>query len=76
MLLAKLSGPHGKVFNFEPLPENLNEIEENFQLNNITNYTNVAAAISSKQGVLQFEMHEHAKQGHLVDSQKWRKQPI
>jgi len=66
LLLAKLTGPHGKVYNFEPLPENLIEIEDNFQLNNMTNYVNVAAAISSKPKVLKFEMHEHAKQGHLI----------
>ena len=40
-----------------------------FILNNIVNYTNVQTAISNKQGILQFKMHEHAKQGHIVDSQ-------
>ncbi|MBK6479810.1 MAG: hypothetical protein IPF93_16565 [Saprospiraceae bacterium] len=71
--MPELTGPHGKVFNFEPLPENLVEIEENFKLNNIVNYVNVQAAISNKQEMLQFKMHEHAKQGHISRLAKWRK---
>jgi FkbM family methyltransferase len=66
LLMARLVGSKGRVFNFEPLPENIEEIDENFKLNNIHNYTNVQAAVSDKKEMLEFQLHEHAKQGHIA----------
>ncbi len=37
LLLAKLVGPHGKVFAFEPDPENFIVLEKNVKLNNYKN---------------------------------------
>jgi FkbM family methyltransferase len=66
--LSTLVGDKGHVFNFEPLPSNIKEIAENFQLNQLVNYTNVCAAVSGSNGTIQFELGEHDKQGHITSA--------
>lgn len=41
LLLSTLVGSDVQVINFEPFPENIKEIEENFLLNKISNYRNI-----------------------------------
>lgn len=65
LLLAGLVGDTGMVINFEALPDNIKEINENFALNNITNYKNVPAAVTDQSGTVQFEIAGHAKQGSV-----------
>jgi FkbM family methyltransferase len=66
LLMAEVIGPKGMVYNFEPFKDNLEEIVENFSLNNITNYTNVPAAVSFKSGSDHFTIGEHHKQGSIT----------
>ncbi|HYE53394.1 MAG TPA: FkbM family methyltransferase [Chitinophagaceae bacterium] len=66
LLLSTIVGDKGHVFNFEPLPSNIEEITENFQLNNLRNYTNVCAAVSDSDGIIRFELGDHDKQGHIA----------
>ncbi|HEY0678978.1 MAG TPA: FkbM family methyltransferase [Chitinophagaceae bacterium] len=65
LLLSRLTSPGGQVFNFEPLPSNVKEITENFELNGLRNYSNVCAAVSDKDGSIYFELGDHDKQGHI-----------
>lgn len=79
LLLATLVGKEGIVFNFEPLPENLEEINHNFQINGISNYVNVPKAVTDKSGVIEFTLASHHKQGKIAvqhaDSDKLLKIP-
>ncbi|HUB62081.1 MAG TPA: FkbM family methyltransferase [Puia sp.] len=68
LLMAGLVGEEGMVYNFEPLPTNLEEIDGNFKLNGINNYRNVAAAVSDKNEKAVFRISTHAKQGSLSDN--------
>ncbi|MBV4357801.1 FkbM family methyltransferase [Pinibacter aurantiacus] len=66
LLMAGLVLPEGKVFNFEPFEGNIEEIVENFSLNNIGNYINVQAAVFDKEGTETFDISNHHKQGAIV----------
>jgi len=66
LLMAGLAAPGGKVYNFEPFEENIAEIVENYAFNNITNYTNIQAAVSDKEGTETFSLGNHHKQGAIV----------
>jgi len=66
LLLAGLVGKKGIVFNFEPFQGNIEEIVENFQLNNITNYKNIQAAVAEMEGITSFSLGEHHKQGAIM----------
>lgn len=67
MLMARLVGDKGWVFNFEPLAENVQEIGENFAFNGISNFTTVQAAVSERTGTDYFTVTGHHKQGALVE---------
>lgn len=49
-LFSRLLGEEGKVFAFEPYPENLNFLVKHVQLNRIKNVKVVAAAVCKKDG--------------------------
>lgn len=68
LLMAGVVGEKGIVYNFEPLETNLGEIVENFQLNKITNFRNVQAAVSGKDGKETFVLGEHDKQGSISNN--------
>lgn len=65
LLMARIVGKTGMVINFEPFEENIHEINENFQLNGITNYRNVPAAVTDRNGTETFVIGDHHKQGFL-----------
>lgn len=65
LLLSSIVGEKGHVYNFEPLPSNVDEITENFQLNGLQNFSNVCAAVSGKEGYIQFHLGGHDKQGSI-----------
>ena len=65
MLAAKKVSEIGHVYNFEPLKDNIEEIIKNYSLNNIKNYTNIQAAISNKNTILNFHLAKHNGQGSL-----------
>ncbi|RYE58778.1 MAG: FkbM family methyltransferase [Sphingobacteriales bacterium] len=66
LLFSKLTGTKGKVFSFEPLQKNCEEIKTNYSLNSITNITIVQNAVGEKTGTMQFHLGLHDKQGSLV----------
>lgn len=65
LLMAGLVGDKGIVYNFEPLKDNIDEILENFKFNGITNFKNIQAAVSDKNGIEHFQIGEHHKQGSI-----------
>jgi len=61
LLLARLIGPEGLVFAFEPLPANYRILEENVSLNHINNVVVIREAVSDQSGEISFEFpHEEA----------------
>lgn len=70
MLCSTLIGRSGLLYNFEPLPSNIKEIEDNYKLNDITNYKNIQKAISNQNSTVGFNIAGHPTQGKLVDVNK------
>ncbi len=66
LLMAPLVGETGMLYNFEPFEENIQEIEENYNLNNITNYRNIHAAVSDRNGMETFVIGDHHKRGSYL----------
>lgn len=65
LLCSRLVGSEGMLYNFEPLPSNIREIESMYSLNEVTNYENIQAAVSNVNTVLKFEVATHGTQGKL-----------
>lgn len=66
LLFSKLVGKSGKVFAFEPLTSNCDEIQQNMSLNGVQNVSVVQAAVSDQAGETTFHLGLHNKQGSLV----------
>ena len=65
MFLARLVGPTGTAYAFEPLPEIMTQLKANIALNSLTNVEYVAMAASDQVGTAQFRVGSHAGSGHL-----------
>ena len=65
LLSAKYLGANGYIYNFDPLPSNLEEIKVNYALNGVENYTNIQKAVSNKNGNTEFNVAHHNGQGSL-----------
>lgn len=50
ILCSRLVGPHGKVYAFEPIPDNLATLRRNIALNKLTNVVVVEQALSASTG--------------------------
>jgi len=68
LLLARLVGPAGRVYAFEPNPEVLSALEEHVALNHFTAVTTVQRAVSDGVGKAVFDRAHHRGAGHLVSS--------
>jgi FkbM family methyltransferase len=66
LLFAHLVGNAGKVYAFEPLKSNCDEIAENAAINKINNIQIVNAAVGSEEGEISFHLGLHDKQGSIV----------
>lgn len=62
---SSLVGPLGRVFAFEPSPNNIVNIKRHVAINRIENVTVVEAAVSDFDGVLHFDCGSNAVSGHL-----------
>jgi FkbM family methyltransferase len=58
LLLSKLVGPHGKVFAFEPLPENFKVLEENVRLNGCGNVFLENRAVADASGLVNLKSND------------------
>jgi len=68
LYLARLVGPAGRVYAFEPNPEVFSALEEHVALNSFTAVTTVRKAISEDVGAAIFDRAHHRGAGHLVSS--------
>jgi FkbM family methyltransferase len=66
LLLARLVGPRGHVYAFEPLPELLQALVDNVALNGFTNVTPVPCAVASRTERRQFYVGHSDAVGHLA----------
>ena len=48
LLSSVLAGKEGKVFSFEPLPENISYLKKHIKLNNLTNVKVIVKAVNDK----------------------------
>jgi FkbM family methyltransferase len=56
LIAAKLVGPEGKVFAFEPEPKNFSVLQRNVSMNGYENVILVQEAVSDKKGVAQLHL--------------------
>lgn len=74
LLLADLVGPEGKVFAFEPDPENFSLLVKNLKKNDYFNVFPIQKAVTDKTGKIDLYLSEENKGDHRVsDSEKGRK---
>jgi FkbM family methyltransferase len=70
LFLARLVGPSGKVFAFEPLPGNITELTANVKLNGLVNVTIVPMAAARSSGMMSFVRSHSTASGHLLRGQR------
>ncbi|MGB8541384.1 MAG: FkbM family methyltransferase [Candidatus Acidiferrales bacterium] len=58
LLLSKLVGPQGKVFAFEPFPENFKVLEENVRINDCRNVLLENRAVAEASGVMNLKSND------------------
>lgn len=66
LLASELVGSNGKVFVFEPVPENLFYLKEHLRLNHASKVTVIEATVSDKSGVVSFDEGPSSSMGHIV----------
>ena len=67
LLASVLTGSHGKVFSFEPVPRNLIFLRDHLDINHITNVTVFDEAISDRSGVMSFDEGSYNSLGHFSE---------
>ncbi len=65
LLSSTLVGSQGKVFAFEPMPNNIKYLKQHLQLNHIYNVNIIEAAVSDTNGLAYFELNSSSFQGKL-----------
>jgi FkbM family methyltransferase len=65
VLLARLVGPRGQVYAFEPVPANARQIEYNARLNGFSNITVDTAAMGDAEGTAAFRVSDFSTTGKL-----------
>lgn len=56
LFFARAVGPNGRVYSFEPLPGNSEQLARNVRLNDLANVTLTSAAVSDRPGTASFEI--------------------
>ncbi len=65
-LIASIkSGDNGKVFSFEPLPENISFLKKHIKLNDLKNTSVIERAISEKSSKMKFAFGDNRSSGHI-----------
>jgi FkbM family methyltransferase len=65
-LFSRLCGTSGRVYAFEPWPENCSALSANLKINSITNVEVVPAAVSERSGSQTFHRGSDDSQGSLL----------
>jgi FkbM family methyltransferase len=68
LLATKCVGERGRVFAFEPLPENIETLHEQFRLNACRNGEVVAMAVSNRSGPTTLERGPDRSTAHLAET--------
>jgi len=69
LLLAKLVGPQGKVYAFEALPDNVERLRRNVELNGFTGRVNIfPGAVTGGEGNVSFLVHASGAMGKAAGS--------
>jgi len=66
LIFAKLVGKNGKVFAFEPDPDNYALLEKNVQINGYQNVILIQKAVSNKTGKIRLYLSEDNKGDHRI----------
>lgn len=66
LAFSRLVGEGGRVYAFEPLAENADNILKHLELNNLTNTVLVQAALSGEDGLARFEPGPQNAEGRIV----------
>jgi len=66
LIFAKLVGEKGKVFAFEPEPDNFALLKRNVEINGYKNVVPVQKAVSNKTGKLRLHLCEDSAGGHSI----------
>lgn len=76
LLSAILTGSNGKVFAFEPVPQNIFYIKKHLGLNKITNTVVVEKAVSEKTSKLKFDLSSNPSMGHFSEDGEFEVETI
>jgi FkbM family methyltransferase len=66
LLMARLVGSTGRVYAFEPVPENVRQLRESIALNNFSNVVVIEAAVAEQPGTETFGRGGDHSTGHLT----------
>jgi FkbM family methyltransferase len=69
LLLSHLVGPSGRVYAFEPLPENVVNLTHHIHINDLRNCEVVEVAVSDRPGLAGFHAAASNSMGALVDGE-------
>jgi FkbM family methyltransferase len=72
LLFARLVGPTGRVFAFEPEPANFALLRKNVESNGYRNVTLIPKAVSDASGAARLYLAEHKGDGRIFDSHDGR----
>jgi len=67
LVASAIAGPTGRVFSFEPVPENLALLRQHIKLNGATNCAVWGVAVSNSNGTAGFNIGPSSTSGHLGD---------
>ncbi|MDW8002917.1 MAG: FkbM family methyltransferase [Deltaproteobacteria bacterium] len=67
LLASVLVGERGRVFAFEPLPENVKMLQTHLRINKVNNVTVLELAVTDRDGVSFFELGESSSTGRLSE---------
>ncbi len=66
LLASVLAGAEGRIFAFEPLPQNLQFLREHVRINHLANVTVIDAAVAEKSGETRFQIGPSRSMGQLA----------
>ncbi len=68
LLASRLVGRQGRVYSFEPFPNNIAVLNRHLRLNDVTNATVFEAAVADKPGHMRFAQGELHQEGRLSET--------
>jgi FkbM family methyltransferase len=68
LMLAQQVTSAGRVFAFEALPANVERVQKNIELNNLSNVSVVSAAVTDRAGPVTFYVHDSVGMGKAAGS--------